>query len=68
MFKSSEMDNILYEYIHNEKYRKIMHYRLIDGYTYEVIAEKVDMSVRQTKEIVYKCKKILNEVNAEWLS
>ena len=28
--------------------------RLIDGMTYEQIAEKHDMSVRQTKNIIYK--------------
>lgn len=34
--------------------RRILHKRLIDGLTYERLAEAEDMSVRQIKNIVYK--------------
>lgn len=34
--------------------RQILIDRLIEGMTYEAIAEKYDMSVRQIKNIVYK--------------
>jgi Mor family transcriptional regulator len=34
--------------------RQILVDRLIEGMTYEAIAEKYDMSVRQIKNIVYK--------------
>lgn len=37
-----------------ERDRAILKRRLIDGKTYEVIAEEFDLSVRQTKSIIYK--------------
>ena len=37
-----------------ERDKKILHKRLIDGLTYEKLAEAEDMSVRQIKNIVYK--------------
>ena len=37
-----------------ERDRRILHKRLIDGLTYEKLAEVEDMSVRQIKNIVYK--------------
>lgn len=51
---NSEIDHLINEYIHNEMHRKILHLRLVDGLTYEKIADKVDMSVRAIKNIVYK--------------
>lgn len=37
-----------------ERNRAILKRRLIDGLTYEQIAEEFDLSVRQTKTIIYK--------------
>jgi hypothetical protein len=51
---NSQIDFLISEYIHNEMHRKVLHHRLVDGYTYEKIADKMDMSVRQIKNIVYK--------------
>ena len=51
---SSELDHAISEWCLNEKYREILRYRFINGYTYERIAEIVDMSDRQIKRIVYK--------------
>lgn len=51
---NSQIDLLISEYIHNEMHRKVLHHRLVDGYTYEKIADKMDMSVRQIKNIVYK--------------
>ena len=39
---------------HAERDRKILRRRLIDGLTYEALAEEFDLSVRQVKTIVYK--------------
>ena len=39
--------------------RTILKDRLLDGLTYERLAEKHDLSVRQTKNIVCKCETIL---------
>lgn len=51
---NSQIDSLISEYIHSEKYRKVLHLRLVDGYTYEKIADEMLMSVRQIKNIVYK--------------
>ena len=39
--------------------RQVLKDRLIDGLTFEVLAEKHDMSVRQIKRIVYKAQEVL---------
>ena len=47
------------EYIHSERDRSILKRRLIDGITYEGLAEEFDLSVTQIKRIVYECQKKL---------
>lgn len=51
---NSEIDHLISEYIHSERDRKILKRRLIDGICYEPLADEMDMSVRQIKNIVYK--------------
>ena len=43
-----------------ERDREILRRRLIDGITFERLAEEFDLSVRQTKQIVYKGIKVLS--------
>ena len=50
----SEIIALIDERIHNERNRKILKRRLIDGITYERLAEEFDLSVAQIKRIVYK--------------
>ena len=50
----TEINHLIDEYIHNERYRAILKRRLTDGITYEKLAEEFDMSVGQIKNIVYK--------------
>ena len=51
---TNEINEIIEQHVHNEKHRVILRYRLLDGYTYERIAELLGMSDRQIKNIVYK--------------
>lgn len=51
---NSEIAHLIDEYIHSERDRKILKRRLIDGICYEPLADEMDMSVRQIKNIVYK--------------
>ena len=51
---NSEIDYLIDQWIRNERDRAILKDRLINGMTFERLAEKHDMSVRQTKNIVYK--------------
>ena len=51
-YTNSEIQSRIDEHIHNQKYRDIMRMRLVDGLTYEKIAELVEMSAVQIKRIV----------------
>lgn len=42
-----------------ERDRAILYRRLVDGITYERIAEEFDLSVRYTKHLIYKREEIL---------
>ena len=51
---NSEIEKLIDEWIHSERDGKILKRRLIDGICYEPLADEMDMSVRQIKNIVYK--------------
>lgn len=53
-YTNSQIEHLIDEYIHNERDRKILKRRLIDGICFEPLAEEFDMSVRQIKNIVYR--------------
>lgn len=59
-YSTSVLRGIIAEWIHNERDRKIIERRLIDGITFERLAEEFDMSVRQIKNIVYKSQEQLS--------
>lgn len=49
---NSQLAELIGEHIHSERNRQIMKMKLIDGYTYEKIAEIVDMSPRYVRSLV----------------
>lgn len=51
-YTNSEIERRIAEQIHNERNRRIMHLRLVDGLTYERIAEAVEMSPRYIRALV----------------
>ena len=51
---NSELAELIGEYIHSERDRQIMKMKLIDGYTYEKIAEIYEMSLRYIRSLVKK--------------
>jgi len=53
-YTNSEIRELIDEYCHNERNRAILKRRLIDGVVFEKLAEEFDLSVRQTKSIIYK--------------
>ena len=53
-YTNSRIRELIAEYIHSERDREILARRLIDGITFERLADEFDMSVRQMKSIVYK--------------
>lgn len=50
----SEWERLIDEWIFSEKHSAILKRRLLDGITFEKLAEELDMSERQIKTIVYK--------------
>ena len=50
----SEMELLINEWVFNERDRSIMRRRLLDGITYEKLAEEFDLSTQRIKSIVYK--------------
>ena len=53
-YTNSAINAIIDDYIHSQRDRDLLKRRLIDGLTYEKLAEEFDMSVRQVKNIISK--------------
>jgi len=49
-----DIESLIDMWIHNERDRNILKRRLLDGIIFEDLAEEFDLSVRQTKRIVYR--------------
>ena len=58
-YTNSSIKAVIEEYIHKEKHRQLLLRRYIDGICFEPLAEEFDLSVRQTKNIVYKYEPII---------
>ena len=58
-YTNTQIRELIAEHIHSERDRKILKRRLIDGLTYENLAEEFDLSVTQIKRIVYKGEDII---------
>jgi hypothetical protein len=50
-----EWERLIDSWIFDERGRKIIKRRLLDGIKFEPLAEEFGLSVQQTKTIVYKC-------------
>lgn len=58
-YSNSEIILAIEEYIHSERDRAILKRRLVDGITYERLAEEFELSVAQIKRIIYRCEDYL---------
>ena len=58
-YTNSQMVAAIDEHIHSARDRAILKRRLIDGLTYEALAEEADVSVRQVKRIIYKGEQVI---------
>ena len=58
-YTNSQIKALICEHIHSARDRKILYRRLVDGITYERLAEEFQLSVREVKKIVYKREEIL---------
>lgn len=51
---NSELANFIDEWVRGERNREMLKDRLINGMLYEPLAEKYNLSVRATQNIIYK--------------
>ena len=51
---NTEIINLINEYIHSERDRKLMQRRYVDGVRFEPLSEEFDLSTVHTKRIIYK--------------
>lgn len=58
-YSNSHIAEMIDEWIHSARDRDILKRRLIDGRTFEQLAEEFDMSDRQIKRIIYKAEEKL---------
>lgn len=62
------IERLIHEYILDINHRTICRLRLLDGLTYEQIGEEVNLSARQVRRIITKCKQIMVECAQEQCS
>ena len=58
-YRNSQIRELIGEVIHNERDRRILERRLIDGITFERLAEEFDLSVSQVKRIIWKNSEVI---------
>lgn len=55
----SDMAFLINEWIPNQRDRRIMYRRMIDGVLFDDLADEFHLSVRRTKAIVYKWQEVI---------
>ena len=58
-YTNSQIRELISEHIHSERDRRILERRLIDGITFERLAEEFDMSPKQMRNIVHRQETVL---------
>ena len=58
-YTNTQIREIIAEHIHSERDRRILERRLIDGLTFEKLAEEQELSVSQVKRIIWKGSEII---------
>lgn len=58
-YTNSQIRDLIREYIHSERDRRLLFRRLVDGVTFERLAEEFDLSPRQVRTIVHRCETVL---------
>ena len=64
--RTSDLEEVIYEYIHHKRNRQILRDHYCDGMTYEELAEIHNLHVNTIKHIIYKNEwKILKHLNLQ---
>lgn len=62
---NSHLSALIDEWIKNERNRKLMKRRLIDGITLEKLAEEFDISVTRTRQIIAEAENLLKSAESK---
>ena len=60
-YTNSQIKTLICEHIHSQRNRKILFRRLVDGITYERLAEEFSLSASQIKRIIHRCEKLISD-------
>lgn len=58
-YTNSMIRELIKEHVHNQRNRRLLYRRLVDGLTFEELSGEFSLSVRQVKTIVYREQEIL---------
>ena len=58
-YTNTQIRDLIAEHIHSERDRRILARRLIDGVTFERLAEEQELSVSQVKRIIWNGSEII---------
>lgn len=58
-YTNSGIKAVIAEYVHNQRDRDLLTRRYCDGICFEPLAEEFGLSVRQTKNIIYKYEPVI---------
>ena len=58
-YTNSQIRELIREHLHSERDRRLLFRRLVDGITFERLAEEFSLSPKQTRNIVHKCEEQL---------
>lgn len=58
-YTNSRMRELILDYVHSQRDRKILYRRLIDDITFDEMSREFHLSVDQLKKIVYREQKVL---------
>lgn len=60
-YTASNIVSVINEWVHNDKHRKILRDRLVNGMTFEKLAEKYSSTPTSIKKIVYKYESVIED-------
>lgn len=58
-YSNSQIKELIREYIHSQRDRMILYRRLVDGVTFERLAEEFQLSEKQVRTIVHRQERVL---------
>lgn len=58
-YETDQIVELIRQRIHNEDYQRMLYYRLVKGWTFDRIAEKMETTSKTVRRHVHECEEIL---------